>query len=127
TGCKNSCVDKSDCATADFDCKDGKCVPQATARCADDGIHIQEGDSVTADCSPGRCKGGKCVETCVDSALDCIPGYVCGTDGKCAPQPTEEPKTGCGCTTQPAPFSSAAAIAVLAIAASLGRRARRRP
>ncbi|MGZ3452092.1 MAG: hypothetical protein ACXVEF_20960, partial [Polyangiales bacterium] len=77
TGCKNSCVDKSDCATADFDCKDGKCVPQATARCADDGIHILEGDKVPVDCSPRRCKGGKCVETCIDRALDCVPGSLC--------------------------------------------------
>jgi MYXO-CTERM domain-containing protein len=126
TGCKNACTTKSDCATADFDCKDGKCVPPPTAVCADDGVHIQQGDTTT-DCTPRRCKGGKCVETCVDSASDCAPNYVCGGDGKCTPAaPTSEPDPGCGCTTRPAPFSSAAIIGMLAIAASLGRRVRRK-
>jgi MYXO-CTERM domain-containing protein len=123
TGCKHTCVDVSDCASNTFACVANKCVPQATASCTDDGLGIQQGDKVVS-CAPFRCKGGACVESCANTELDCDPNSNCGGDGKCIAKATIDDPS-CGCSTKPAPFSTSAAIALLAIATSLARRARR--
>ena len=121
TGCKESCATAADCAGPTFDCVGGKCIPQATARCADDGIHIVEGDKVTADCSPWTCKGGKCVTVCTDSALDCIAGHICGADGKCSPAAPPPGDEG-GCVFSPRGSGAFGALLGLALLAGWRRR-----
>ncbi|MCC6649471.1 MAG: hypothetical protein IT374_28375 [Polyangiaceae bacterium] len=116
-GCPASCVADTDCVGA-ARCATGRCVPPTT--CSEDGLSVREGDE--RSCAPFRCRSGACLASCA-TGMDCAPGHVCATDGRCvAPQGDD---AGGGCSVGAAATSSAPGVgSILALALLCARRRR---
>ncbi|MEB2323367.1 MAG: MYXO-CTERM sorting domain-containing protein [Sorangiineae bacterium] len=128
TACKDKCATDDDC-TNGYECnvESGKCLNGASC----DGDHtITAPGQAPTDCRPYRCQaGGTCMTTCV-SIDDCVDGFICDTDGRCATatfvRSEDDSAGGCGCRTASSGGGSAGWLgAGLLAAGALVRRRRR--
>jgi MYXO-CTERM domain-containing protein len=122
------CTSDMDCAPKfRCDAKKQDCVPKDAASC--DGDHvITNPDGTTSDCSPFKCEGSVCKDTCA-SVKDCVSGYVCNGSGVCAaPSSGPADSGGCGCRITSREHGDAPlGLALLAVTAAVLRRRRRAP
>ncbi len=103
----------------------GVCTAAGTCACAPiecdpDGLTL--GD---VDCAPYRCREGACLDDCRTSS-ECAPGFVCNDDRRCTTAPLPPPDAGCACEAAPGAPGSSLGSLVLAGAALLRARRRRR-
>jgi hypothetical protein len=90
------CESTEECSPGNL-CADGRCVSGAT--CSADGLELIDDTGASIACSPYRCEGARCRESCEASA-DCAPGFACNPGRseceKVAP-PAADEDSGCGC------------------------------
>ena len=128
-GCKTSCATDDDCSQGNVcDTSGGQCVPPGSSCVDEDTSQTTGGEE--RECSPYLCSENRCLEECV-SSNQCVSGFVCDTATKACVRggggADSKDEGGCGCVVPSSGSSGTGLTAfVLALAAALRRRARRR-
>jgi hypothetical protein len=121
------CEKEEDCAPK-FRCDATKhdCVPRDVASC--DGDHtIGNPDGTTTDCTPFKCEGSVCKDSCA-SLDDCVSGFVCDAANRCvAPSSGSGNDGACGCRVAGGGTRQRAPLLFLLLGLSAAARGRRRP
>ncbi len=126
TQCRTSC-------RSDFDCKAGVTCDVVSHNCtggpACDGDHTVVSPSGPAlDCSPLKCGGGKCLESC-KSSTDCVVGFVCDPATKSCVTSAQAPIADDGGCATAAPGSrpehSETCVVLAALVGAIGLRSHR--
>lgn len=128
--CKAACESVADCIDrAVCRADDSQCVAVSADQC--DGDHtVVKLEGGQEDCSPFKCSGTECRETCV-TVDDCVSGKVCDANSECIdppadPPPPEDCAVANGRGGAGRPVGSATIGLVLAGLAIATRRARRK-
>jgi len=99
--------------------------PVAHSTCNEEQQVIGPDGELLRECAPYRCQTASCLPRC-DSTRDCVAGYACSAGGQCVTPAAGVTPSGCGCSTPRRARGSDAFVPLLALAAFLSRRARRR-
>jgi MYXO-CTERM domain-containing protein len=120
--CGTACETDAQCLTT-HKCQTGKCVTRG-ATCSSDNASVVESDGKITSCGMYACKGGVCQNACAAST-DCVGGAICDGSGKCVQPPTPATGDDGGCSF--GHTGDGSWFALLAAAAVLGARSRKRP
>jgi MYXO-CTERM domain-containing protein len=114
-----------DCAPK-FRCDPNKrdCVPKDVASC-DGNYTIGNPDGTTTDCTPFKCEGSVCKDSCA-SVDDCVSGFVCDAASHCVAASQGSGSSGAGCGCRAAGGRPQSSLLLTVLAASLAARRRRR-
>lgn len=120
TACLESCAHDSDCQ-AGFRCDlaTATCLTSTGERCDDEHSLIRSDGSLSVDCTPYRCAGVTCLETCATSS-DCVEGYACDSSQRCVS--VEIADAGCACSLDGPSARSSAWGLLVALAIFVRRR-----
>jgi len=121
-GCRTTCEDAAHCTTGS-ECREGKCVPQAGAKCSSDGLSSVDKDGKVTQCNAYRCRSdGICYPAC-NSTEECAPGFICNAAAKtCDRANVAAEEDDGGCAFGQRSVRSAWLVAAVIAAAALRRR-----
>lgn len=115
--CLDACSSEGDCASG-YDCKEGRCEPNAASACSIDRRVVVAANGVVASCGAYLCESGECHTDC-SSTAECAPGYACELEAhRCVSAKTGTTAGGCSYGGSSGTF----ALGLLFVAILLARR-----